>query len=143
MASFGGWNREATPNRAGSEINWREMSEPYTKKVFKRYLVDTLSEDYYDVHGALRIEQKINGKKEEMPEIKGFEEMIINYNDNGVVMKWRDADGRFNTANPLRINRNSRIGILTDTKSGKEAFFVKNTKTEGGNKIETSHIFTS
>lgn len=141
--SLDNWNRQPPPNRAGSEIKWRELSEPYTKGAFKRYLFDALSEYYYDVQGTLRIEQKINGKREEMPEIQGFEEMIIDYNDNGIVMKWMGDDGRFNIGNPLRINRNSRIGILTDTKSGKEAFFVKNTKTDGGKKIETSYIFTS
>lgn len=142
-SSYDNWNRQAPPNRAGSEIKWREVSEPYTKKAFKRYLDETLGEYYFDVQGTLRIEQKIDGKRKEMPEIQGFEEMIINYNENGIIMKWRGDDGRFNIGNPLRINRNSRIGVLTDTKSGKDSFFVRNTKTEAGKKIETSYIFTS
>ncbi len=140
MASF--WNRQPPPNRAGSEIKWREVSELYTRTAFKKYLVDALGDYYYDVQGTLRIEQKINGKREEMPEIQGFEDMILNFYDGGVIMKWRGDDGRFNI-NPLRVNRNSRIGFLTDKKSGQEAFFVRNTRTEGGKKIETSYIFTS
>jgi len=141
--SYEEWNRQPIPNRAGSEIKWREMSEPYTKKAFKKYLTDTLGEDYSDLRGTLRIEQKINGRREEMPEIQGFEEMNIIYNDNGTLMRWRGDDGRFNIGKPLRVSRNSRIGILTDPKSGKEAFFIRNTKTKDGNKIETNYIFTS
>jgi len=142
-SSYDNWNRQPPPNRAGSEIKWRETSEPYTRTAFKKYLVDTLGDYYFDLQGTLRIEQKIDGKRKEMPEIQGFEEMKVIYNENGTIMKWRGDDGLFNIGNPLRINRNSRIGILTDTRSGKESFFVRNTKTKGGKKIETSYIFTS
>ena len=53
MASF--WNRQPPPNRAGSEIKWREVSELYTRTAFKKYLVDALGDYYYDVQGTLRI----------------------------------------------------------------------------------------
>ena len=141
-SSYDNWNRQAPPNRAGSEIKWREVSELYTRTAFKKYLVDALGDYYYDVQGTLRIEQKINGKREEMPEIQGFEDMILNFHDGGAVMKWRGDDYLFNTANPLRINRNSTIGILTDTKSGKEGFFVRNICKKQGRIVETTHVFT-
>lgn len=141
--SWSKWNKAPPPNRASREIKWRETSEPYTRKAFKKYLVETLGEYYFDLQGTLRIEQKIDGKREEMPEIQGFEEMKIIYNENGTVMRWRGDDGRFNIGNPLRANRNSQIGILTDTKSGKEAFFVRNISKKQGKIVETTHIFTS
>lgn len=142
-SSFDNWNRQPPPNMAGSEIKWRETSEPYTKRAFEKYLVETLGEYYFDLHGTLRIEQKINGKRVKMPEIQGFEEMKIIHNESGTVMRWRGDDGRFNINNPLRANRNSRIGILTDTKSGKEGFFVRNISKKQGIIVETTHIFTS
>jgi len=136
------WNKAPPPNRASREIKWKEECEPYTKRGLIKYLNDALSEYYYERKGTLRIEEKINGKREEMPLLQGFEEIILNFHDGGAVMKWRGDDYLFNTANPLRINRNSTIGILTDTKSGKEGFFVRNICKKQGRIVETTHVFT-
>ena len=96
-------------------------------------------EYYYERKGTLRIEEKINGKKNATFAV---EEIILNFHDGGAVMKWRGDDYLFNKANPLRINRNSTIGILTDTKSGKEGFFVRNICKKQGRIVETTHVFT-
>lgn len=63
---------------------------------------------------------------------------------DGFLMRWRGSENnwRFNTDRPLIINRRSRVGMVTDLKSGREGLVVENDIKDGGKRKTIRYTFT-
>lgn len=135
-----------TGKEFGLPKNKREKieMEPFSKKTFKKYWEMTMGPDYDQLEGIVLVEVEKEGKGRQASLYENYEEGIVLPVGNGYLMKWRGSENgwRFNHDRPLKINDSSRVGMVTDLRSGKSRLVVENKIREEGKWIKVIHTFT-